>query len=346
MFRLRFDPYILLLLTTVGVAALLPARGIVAVECRHATTIAIGLLFFLYGARLSTRAAVAGLRHWRLHVLVLTFTFLVFPLLGLMCRVLVPGVLTPELYAGVMFLCCLPSTVQSSIAFTSIARGNVAAAICSASFSNLIGIVLTPALVTVFLVTQTGGAVSLAAIRDILLQLLVPFVAGQLLQKRIGGLVVRHKKVLGYVDRGSILLVVYAAFSAGVVAGIWSRLSATSLVFLFLTNAALLGIVIVSTMTVARRLRFTTEDQIAIVFCGSKKSLASGLPLASVLLPAATAGLMVVPLMMFHQMQLMVCAWLARRYGARRDAAASQQISPTNSRAQTDLPIGARGSGR
>jgi sodium/bile acid cotransporter 7 len=178
MFRLRLDPYILLLLTTVAVASLLPARGIVAVEYTHATILAIGLLFFLYGARLSTRAAVAGLRHWRLHGLVLAFTFLVFPVLGLICRVLVPDVLTPELYAGVMFLCCLPSTVQSSIAFTSIAKGNVAAAICSASFSNLIGIVLTPVLVTVFLATQTGGGVSLAAIRDILLQLLVPFVAG------------------------------------------------------------------------------------------------------------------------------------------------------------------------
>jgi sodium/bile acid cotransporter 7 len=247
------------------------------------------------------------------------------------------------LYAGVMFLCCLPSTVQSSIAFTSIAKGNVAAAICSASFSNLIGIVLTPVLVTVLLVTQTGGGVSLAAVRGIILQFLVPFLAGQLLQRWIGGFVARHKKVLGYVDRGSILMVVYAAFSEGVVAGIWHRLTVPSLVALFITNAALLGIVIVSTMTVARRLRFTTEDQIAIVFCGSKKSLASGLPLASVLLPAATAGVMIVPLMMFHQMQLIVCAWLARRYGERRGAATSQQISPANSRARTAVAISAPG---
>jgi sodium/bile acid cotransporter 7 len=321
MFRLRFDPYILLLLATVGVASLLPARGIVAVESRHASTIAIGLLFFLYGARLSTRTALAGLGHWRLHVLVLTSTFVVFPVLGLICRVFVPAVLTPQLYAGVMFLCCLPSTVQSSIAFTSIAKGNVAAAMCSASFSNLIGIVLTPALVTIFLVTKTGGGVSLEAIRDILGQLLVPFVVGQLLQKCIGGFLASHKNVLGYVDRGSVLLVVYAAFSQSVVAGIWGRLTVPSIVVLFTINAALLAIMIVSTTAVAHRLRFTTEDQIAIVFCGSKKSLASGLSMASVMFPAATAGLMVVPLMMFHQMQLMVCAWLARRYSARPDPA-------------------------
>jgi sodium/bile acid cotransporter 7 len=326
MSRLRVDPYILLLLATVGVASLLPARGIVALGVGHATTIAIGLLFFLYGARLSTRAALAGARHWRLHGVILVFTFVFFPLLGLLSRVLVPDMLTPDLWAGVMFLCCLPSTVQSSIAFTSIAKGNVAAAMCSASFSNLIGIIVTPALVTVFLVTQTGGGVSLVAVRDITLQLLAPFVAGQLSRRWIGGLVARHKQMLGYVDRGSILLVVYAAFSEGVVAGIWSRLSIPSLLWLFLANAAILAAVLGSTMWVARRLRFSTEDQIAIVFCGSKKSLASGLPLASVLLPTAIAGLMVVPLMMFHQMQLMACAWLARRYAVRSNIAVAQLV--------------------
>ena len=326
MSRLRVDPYILLLLVTVGVASLLPARGTVAMVVAHATTIAIGFLFFLYGARLSTRAALAGVRHWRLHGVILAFTYASFPLLGLFSRVLVPDVLTPDLWAGVMFLCCLPSTVQSSIAFTSIAKGNVAAAMCSASFSNLIGIIVTPMLVTAFLVTQTGGGVSLLAVRDIVLQLLAPFVAGQLSRRWIGGFVARHKQMLGYVDRGSILLVVYAAFSEGVVAGIWSRLSLSSVLLLFLINAAILAAVLGSTMLVARRLRFSTEDQIAIVFCGSKKSLASGLPLASVLFPTAIAGLMVVPLMMFHQMQLMACAWLARRYAARSNIDVAQLV--------------------
>jgi sodium/bile acid cotransporter 7 len=314
MSRIRLDPYILLLLATVLVASLLPARGTVAVDAEHATTIAIAGLFFLYGARLSTRAALDGLRHWRLHTLVLTATFIAFPLLGLICRVLVPSVLTPQLYAGVMFLCCLPSTVQSSIAFTSNARGNVAAAICSASFSNLIGIVVTPALITVFLVTGTGGALSLAAVEGIGLQLLAPFLAGQLLRKWIGDFITRRKTLLSYLDRGSILLVVYTAFSQGVVAGIWTRLTVPSLAMLFAVNAVLLAIVLTATTAAARRLRFSAEDEIAIVFCGSKKSLASGLPMASVLFPAATVGLMVLPLMLFHQMQLMVCAWLARRY--------------------------------
>ncbi len=321
MSRLRVDPYIVALLSTVAVASLLPASGAVATGFGHATTFAIGLLFFLYGARLSTREAVDGLKHWRLHGLVFLATFVLFPLLGLLSLLLVPWALTPQLYTGVMFLCCLPSTVQSSIAFTSIARGNAAAAICSASFSNLIGIALTPLLVTVFLFTGTGG-VSLGAVRDIMVQLLAPFVAGQLLRRWIGGFITEHKKVLSYVDRGSILLVVYAAFSEGVVAGVWGRLSVVSLLVLLAVNAALLAVVMVITTFAARRLRFSTEDQIAIVFCGSKKSLASGLPMGTVLFPAATVGLAVLPLMLFHQLQLMVCAWLARRYGARKDAVA------------------------
>ena len=226
MSRLRVDPYVVALLLTVAAASLLPASGAVATGFGHATTFAIGLLFFLYGARLSTREAVDGFKHWRLHGLVFLATFVLFPLLGLLSLLLVPWALTPQLYTGLMFLCCLPSTVQSSIAFTSIARGNVAAAICSASFSNLIGIALTPLLVTVFLFTGTGG-VSLGAVRDIMVQLLAPFVAGQLLRRWIGGFITRHKKVLGYVDRGSILLVVYAAFSEGVIAGYDELVDAT-----------------------------------------------------------------------------------------------------------------------
>jgi len=314
--KLRLDPYILALLGAVALASILPARGGPAVILNHATTIAIGFLFFLYGARLSAKEALDGLRQWRLHAVVVASTYILFPLLGLATRLLVPAVLTPELYAGLMFLCCLPSTVQSSIAFTSIARGNVAAAICSASFSNILGIVLTPVLVAVFLVTKYGG-VSLGSVRDIMLQLMVPFLAGQVLRRWIGGFVSRNKKVLGLVDRGSILLVVYAAFSEGVVAGIWSRLTPVSLLLLVATNILLLATVLGATGWIARNFNFAKEDEVVIVFCGSKKSLASGIPMATVLFSAQTVGLVVLPLMLFHQIQLMTCAWLARRYAAR-----------------------------
>ncbi|MEU6313965.1 bile acid:sodium symporter family protein [Streptomyces sp. NPDC047014] len=312
--RIPVDPYVLALLGTVGLAALLPARGAAAGLAGAASTAAVALLFFLYGARLSTREALAGLRHWRLHLTVLACTFLLFPLLGLAARVLVPSVLTPPLYGGLLFLCLVPSTVQSSIAFTSIARGNVPAAICAGSFSSLAGIVLTPLLATALLDGDAGGF-SLDAVLRITLQLLLPFLLGQALRRWVGGFLTRHKKALGYVDRGSILLVVYAAFSAGMVAGIWQRISPLRLGALLLVEAVLLTVMLLATWYGAARLGFGREDRIAIQFAGSKKSLAAGLPMASVLF-GAQAGLAVLPLMLFHQMQLMVCAVIARRRAA------------------------------
>ncbi|WP_329261166.1 bile acid:sodium symporter [Streptomyces sp. NBC_01478] len=323
------DPYILLLLGTVGLAALLPARGTGADIASGASTAAIAFLFFLYGARLSTREALDGLKHWRLHTTVLACTFVVFPLLGLAARGLVPVLLTHPLYQGLLFLTLVPSTVQSSIAFTSIARGNVPAAICAGSFSSLAGIVITPLLAAALLGGDAGGF-SADSVVKIVLQLLVPFLAGQVLRRcgieggrakrveqggggrRVGGFITRHKKVLGYVDRASILLVVYTAFSEGMVQGIWHQVSAARLGALLAVEAVILAVMLTLTWYGGKALRFDREDRIAIQFAGSKKSLASGLPMASVLF-GAHASLAVLPLMLFHQMQLMVCAVIAKR---------------------------------
>lgn len=335
--RLRYpswlpvDPYIAALLGTVLLAALLPARGAGAHLAGGASTGAVGLLFFLYGVRLSTREAMDGLRHWRLHGTVLAATFVVFPLLGLASGGLVPYLLTPELHTGLLFLCLVPSTIQSSIAFTSVARGNVAAAICAGSFSSLAGLVLTP-LLAALLLGGSGGGFKADAVLGIVLQLLVPFVAGQLLRRWIGGFVTRHKKVLGLVDRGSILLVVYAAFSEGVVRGIWHQVTPLRLLGLLLAEALLLAAMLGVTSYGSRRLGFPRADRVTIVFAGSKKSLAAGLPMASVLF-GPQAGLMVLPLMLFHQMQLMVCAVLAKRWARQAEAAA-----PTAAPAATARP--------
>lgn len=305
------DPYILLLLGTVGLAALVPARGTSADVASGASTAAIAFLFFLYGARLSTREALDGLKHWRLHVTVLACTFVIFPLLGLAARGLVPVFLTDPLYQGLLFLTLVPSTIQSSIAFTSIARGNVPAAICAGSFSSLVGIVVTP-LLAAALLGSSGGGFSADSLLEIVLQLLVPFLAGQLTRRWIGGFIPRHKKVLGLVDRGSILLVVYTAFSEGMVQGIWHQVSPLRLGGLLIVEAVLLALMLALTWYGSKALRFGREDRIAIQFAGSKKSLASGLPMASVLF-GAHASLAVLPLMLFHQMQLMVCAVIAKR---------------------------------
>ncbi|MFJ9467445.1 bile acid:sodium symporter family protein [Streptomyces caniferus] len=317
---LPVDGYILALVGTVALAALLPARGPAATVAEGTSTGAVALLFFLYGARLSTHEAMAGLRHWRLHLTVLACTFVLFPVLGLAARGLVPHVLPPALYTGLLFLCLVPSTIQSSIAFTSLARGNVAAAICAGSFSSLVGIVVTPLLAGLVL-HGNGGGFSADGLLSIVCQLLVPFTAGQLLRRWIGGFLLRHKKVLGQVDRGSILLVVYTAFSAGMVEGIWHQVSGPRLLCLLGVEAVLLAVMLTATSYGAKRLGFPRADRIAITFAGSKKSLAAGLPMASVLF-GAQAGLAVLPLMLFHQMQLMVCAVLAKRFAARAPVAA------------------------
>ncbi|MEU6506060.1 bile acid:sodium symporter family protein [Streptomyces sp. NPDC046942] len=323
------DPYIVLLLGTVGLAALLPARGTAADVASGASTAAIAFLFFLYGARLSTREALDGLRHWRLHVTVLVCTFVLFPVFGLAARALVPTLLTHPLYQGLLFLTLVPSTIQSSIAFTSIARGNVPAAICAGSFSSLAGMLITPLLAAAFL-GSSGGGFSADSLLKIVIQLLVPFLAGQLLRRWVGGFIVRHKKVLGLVDRGSILLVVYTAFSEGMTRGIWHQVSPARLGGLLVVEAALLALMLLLTWYGGKALGFGRADRIAIQFAGSKKSLASGLPMAGVLF-GAHASLAVLPLMLFHQMQLMVCAVLAKRRA--RDPEETPDAAPGTSAA-------------
>jgi sodium/bile acid cotransporter 7 len=326
--RLNIDPYIALIVGMVGLASLLPARGEAAVAAGYATNAAIFLLFFLHGARLEPRAALAGAKHWRLHVVVLLSTFVLFPLLGLTARAVAPHLLPSALWAGLLLLCVLPSTVQSSIAFTSIARGNVPAALCAATASNLLGMALTPLLAGLLL--HTHGGFSAHAVGDIALQLLLPFVLGQASRPWIGEWAARNKTLLSMVDRGSILLVVYVAFSEGVSQGIWHQVDAASLATLFAVDAALLAAVLGLTTLTSRVLGFSRKDEIAVVFCGSKKSLASGLPMATVLLAGQSAGLIVLPLMLFHQIQLMACAGLARRYAARTDGVLA--VSPVPAR--------------
>ncbi|HZZ69963.1 MAG TPA: bile acid:sodium symporter, partial [Phenylobacterium sp.] len=225
--RLKVDRYLLLIVSMVVAASVLPARGEAAVGFGWATRIAIGLVFFLHGARLSREAVIGGLIHWRLHLVVLAATFGLFPLLCLGIAALPAQITPPALAGGIVFLGCLPSTIQSSIGFTVIARGNVAAAVAAASASNLLGIILTPILVGLLL--HAKGAVSASSAWAIVLQLLVPFLAGQLLRRWIGGWVSAHAKLVQLIDRGSILLVVYTAFSSAVVGGVWSQIGALDL---------------------------------------------------------------------------------------------------------------------
>jgi sodium/bile acid cotransporter 7 len=317
--RLLPDVFTFAILCMVALASVLPVTGNTAVVFGDITAVAIGLLFFLHGAKLSREALISGLTHWRLHLLVLACTFAMFPLLGLAIKPLTLLLLTPDLYLGILFLCVLPSTVQSSIAFTAVARGNVPAAICSATASNFLGIFLTPLLVGTLVLhgTTTPGHSALDSVVAIVEQLLLPFIAGQLLRPWIGAWIDRNKGMLKYVDQGSILLVVYTAFSASVAEGLWHSMSPGTLVALLGVCCVLLAVALGLVTFMSRKLGFSKEDEIAIVFCGSKKSLASGIPMAKVLFAPTSLGMIILPLMLFHQIQLMVCAVLAQRYARR-----------------------------
>jgi sodium/bile acid cotransporter 7 len=315
--RPRFlpDNFTLALIGTVVAASLLPCRGAAAVTVDRLTDLAIALLFFLHGAKLSREAVIAAASHWRLHTLVLLTTFVLFPLFGLAFEPLV----TPALYAGILFLCTLPSTVQSSIAFTAIARGNVPAAICSATASSILGIFVTPLLVSLVLSSHAGSDSALRNVGEIVLQLFVPFACGQLLQPLIGGWIERHESIVGAVDQGSILLIVYSAFSEAVDAGLWHQIPPSALAGLLVANGVVLTAALVTTGVLSKWLAFERADRVTIIFCGSKKSLSQGVTMAKVIFASHAVGAAILPLMLFHQIQLMVCAALAQRWSRRTE---------------------------
>ena len=322
MTRPRFlpDNFTLTLIATVILASLLPASGQTAVAFGWVTNLAIALLFFLHGAKLSRQAIVAGAGHWRLHLLVFSLTFVLFPLLGLALKPVLSPLIGKDLYMGMLYLCALPATVQSAIAFTSLARGNIPAAICSAAASSLFGIFLTPLLVTLLLNVHGEGSSTVDAILKISVQLLLPFIAGQIARRWIGEWVGRNKAWLKFVDQGSILLVVYGAFSEAVNEGIWHQIPLWELGGLVVACCVLLALVLVASSVLGKAFGFNQEDRITILFCGSKKSLATGVPMAQVLFAGSTMGVLILPLMLFHQIQLMVCAVLAQRYAKRPES--------------------------
>ncbi|WP_448658427.1 bile acid:sodium symporter family protein [Sphingomonas sp. CJ99] len=320
--RLKIDPFLIVLVAVLALASIVPVRGDAARAFDRIQDVAIALLFFLHGAKLSRGAILAGIGAWQLHLAVLFTTFGLFPLLGLAALAVVGTAIDPLIGTGILFLAILPSTVQSSIAFTAIARGNVPAAVCSASLSNLIGIVLTPLLAALLIGGRMAdGSFFLSAVVTIASQLLGPFILGHVSRPWLGAWIDRHRPWVMRFDRGVILLVVYTAFSAAVVEGLWTRLSAGDLGMVMLVSSALLAAVLGLTGLIGRWMRLERPDAAVLTFCGSKKSLASGVPMASALFPSAEVGMIILPLMLFHQLQLIVCSIIAGRHARRDDQA-------------------------
>jgi sodium/bile acid cotransporter 7 len=314
------DPYIVGILCSVALAVLLPVHGSWVATYSLITKLAVALLFFLYGVRLPREVVFAGLIRWRLHLLVFSITFGLYPLISLIFPHLPGWLLAPSLAPGMVYLCCMPSTIQSNVALVSSAKGDVAAAVCSASASSMLGVVLSPVLVGLLMRTQ-GIGISVNAIEGIFLQLLLPFAVGQVVHPWLGKYTERYKKLLTPYDRLTIFMIVYGAFSAAMVGGVWKQVTLVQLLLMACLCAALLAVVMNIGVRLARAFGFPVTDEIVVAFCGTQKGMAAGVPMASLLFPAAQVGIMVLPLMIFHQFQLITCAVVASRYAKRAEIA-------------------------
>jgi sodium/bile acid cotransporter 7 len=320
--RLAGDWFLLGMVGGVAVASLLPDLGRSG-GWLHVDRVAdwgIFAIFFLHGMGLSTEKLRQGLARWPVHLIVQTFTFVVFPALWVAMNLTVGPFLPRDLMLGFLYLCALPSTVSSSVAMTALARGNVPASIFNATLSTLIGVFMTPLLVSLLL-GYSGGAIALGdTMLKIATLLLLPFGLGQALRPIAGTWFARWKPWTNVVDRGVILLLVWSAFSDSVAGGLWTQHGVGLLGLTMVGAGAILVLVLWLTTMAARRARFTVDDEITTVFCGSKKTLASGVPMAKVLFGAHPAlGVIVLPLMFYHQLQLFVCSVLAQRYAQRPD---------------------------
>ena len=315
--KLKVDPILAIILGTLALGLLLPVSGRPAEILDLVTTVGIFVLFFGYGARLSAAETRSGLKNWKLHLAILVTTFVVFPVLALPLLAVPDSILSAPIRVGLIFLCLVPSTVQSSITFTSLAGGNVAAAMVSATASNVLGVLITPLLAMAFIPTASGGSIGFEQVWGVVVQLLLPFVLGQLSRVVTAGFMARHRTRLKFLDQAVIMLIVYGSFSELRVSGVWRQIQLGDLALLVPLAAALLGLMFWFTWEMGGWLGFPREDRIALMFCGTKKSLATGVPIASVLFPGATVGVLVIPLMLYHQAQLLVSSALATRL--RRD---------------------------
>ncbi len=335
----RVDKFILAITIAAIVGSIFPATGSAAPVADWAVKILIAVLFFLYGARLKPTEVIAGLKHWRLHSVILGFTFVIFPMIGLSLRWLTPTFISHSMYLGLLYMCLTPSTVQSSINFTTIAKGNVPGAIVSASTSNILGVFLTPILA--FLTMGVAGEIKFntSMMVDLTMQIVVPFIIGQLSRPWTADFVARNKAWLKYVDQGAIVLVVYSAFSIGRREDIWAEVTGREIWVITVILLLLLWFVLWLTWHVAGWLKFSREDRIAIQFCGTKKSLATGFPMATVMFPGGQASIITLPLMIFHMAQLIACQVLAEHYGRTANKLAISQ-SVTEQRAEGSLAEG------
>lgn len=284
--------------------------------------IGVALIFFLHGVALSFGALKAGTLRWPLHLVVQVCTFVFFPLLGFGIYYALADRTPDDLRLGFFYLCALPSTVSSSVAMTAAARGNVPAAVFNATLSSLLGVFITPLWISYLLRTGPAPIPVGKVILDLVCWLILPLIVGQLVRPWLGEWISKHKKFIHVVDRGTILMLVYTAFCDSVKQGIWSSHGLIPVLITIGFSLLLFFFVMGAVSAVCGWMGLNVEDRIAAIFCGSKKSLASGIPMAQLIFRGHPGlGLVVLPIMIYHALQLIICAVLAGKWAQRDEVA-------------------------
>ncbi|KGB55432.1 putative cytochrome oxidase [Sphingopyxis sp. LC81] len=307
--RIFPDRFVLILFVTILLASLLPVRGAAVPIAGGVSTAAIIFLFFLNGVRLPRDEVLHGIRNWKLQGSALAFCFGFMALLGLAAQAATAPLLPATLALGFLFLGVLPSTVQSATAASSLAGGNVAASVVAAALLNLSGVALSPLLFA--LLAGADGEIHGEAVLRIVSILLIPFIAGQLVQRWLRPWVLAHRGLATFMDRTAIAIAVYVAFSAAVVAGIWSLLDGREIAIVFAAVAVLLALSFGGAWALGGLLKLARPDRITLLFSAAQKSIAVGAPLAATLFPPAIAGMVLVPILVYHMAQLILSAWIA-----------------------------------
>lgn len=318
---IRSNGFLLGLVLAVIVAFLFPGPGSRG-GALHAETVnnfGIALILFLQGLSLAFEKVRTGAGNWKLHTIIQVFTFVVFPLVGLMLDAFIPRLWPGEPVAirqGILFLCVLPSTVSTSVVFTAVARGNTPGALFNAAFSNILGVMLTPVLVQLLMQKTGGGAPFLPLLGKIVLLTLVPFAAGMLLRPFVKHWVDMHKAWTTRISNAVILFIVYSAFCDSVTGQVWQRYGFGLTGIIFLIVSALFAGISFLVIGTNRVLQLSREDAIASYFCSVKKTLAMGVPLAMLIFgDTADLSLILLPIMIYHPLQLLVNGILANQWG-------------------------------
>ncbi|MCE7065432.1 bile acid:sodium symporter family protein [Dyadobacter sp. CY326] len=322
------DGFMLALLAMIFLAWLWPYPGMKEspVPLSDISTFAVSIIFFFYGLRLSPKKLKAGLVNWKLHVMVHLSTFILFPVLALAFRSFFKTDESQTLWLAIFFLTALPSTVSSSVVMVSIAKGNIPAAIFNASISSLIGVLVTPLWMGLVMDTGPQHFNLLSVVGKLSLQVLIPVFAGIFLNKRWGGFAEKNKKYIRYFDQSSILLIVYTSFCESFGEHLFTSLGLKEIVFLGIGMLTLFfGIYFLLTF-ISNLLHFNREDRVTAVFCGSKKSLVQGAVMSKVLFPGPQAGLMLLPIMIYHALQLIAASIIAQRMAREAGEEAGQIV--------------------